>query len=262
MDTVTLTAAAGFDLFAMLGAVLWHAVRVGAAMQMIPVLGGHAMPARARLIVTLALAAAIAALQPVPPAMAVNAATVLGVAREFTVGLAIGLILRLAFEAGQLAGELVSQGMGLSFATLADPLSGASSPVLAQWFHLVFALLFFTLDGHLALVRVLADSYAGVPIGSALPDAHAVLAAVPAFFSQCLRAGVLLALPVMMALLAVNIAFGVLARAAAQLNPMALGMPVSLLVGLLLLMLLVRELQAPVQQLFDAAFAAARGVTS
>lgn len=261
MDTVTLTTASGVNLFGLLDTVLWHALRIGAAVQVLPVLGGRGMPARARLIVTLALAGAISSVMPAPPPMGFDAPTVLGVVREFTVGIAIGLMLRLAFEAGQLAGELVSQGMGLSFATMADPLSGASSPVLSQWFYLVFALLFFTLDGHLALVRLLADSYSGLPIGAALPDTHALLAAVPAFFSTCLRAGVLLALPVMMALLAVNIAFGVLARAASQLNPMAIGLPVSLLVGLLLLMLLSRELQGPVQQLFDDAFTAARGLT-
>lgn len=261
MDAVTLTTATGVNLFGMLGTVLWYALRIGAAVQVLPVLGGRGMPVRARMMVTLALAGAISAVLPAPPAMGVDAPTVLGVLREVTVGIVIGLLLRLAFEAGQLAGELVSQGMGLSFATMADPLSGASSPVLSQWFYLVFALLFFTLDGHLALVRLLADSYDGLPIGAGLPDRQAVLAAVPAFFTTALRAGVLLALPVMMALLAVNIAFGVLARAASQLNPMAIGLPVSLLVGLALLMLLARELQAPVQQLFDDAFATARGLT-
>ena len=261
MDVVTLTTASGVDLFSMLATVVWHALRIGAALQVLPVIGGRGMPARARLIVTLALAAAMSSFLPPPPPMGIDAATVLGVVREFAVGIAIGLVLRLAFEAGQLAGELVSQGMGLSFATMADPLSGASSPVLSQWFYLVFALLFFTLDGHLALVRLLADSYTGLPIGAALPDTPAFLSTVPLFFAACLRAAVLLALPVMMALLAVNIAFGVLSRAAAQLNPMAIGLPVSLLVGLLLLMLLSRELQAPVQHLFDEAFTAARGLT-
>jgi flagellar biosynthesis protein FliR len=260
-DTVTLTTASGLDLFAMLGTVLWYAVRIGAAIQVLPMLGGRGMPRRARLMITLALAAAISTVLPTPPAMAVDAATVLGVIREFAVGIAIGLMLRLAFEAGQLAGELVSQGMGLSFATMADPLSGASSPVLSQWFYLVFGLLFFTFDAHLALITLLADSYTSLPIGVALPDTQAFLAAVPAFFTTCLRAGVLLALPVVMALLAVNIAFGVLARAASQLNPMAIGLPVSLLVGLLLLTMLARELQAPVQHLFNDAFSAARGLT-
>jgi flagellar biosynthetic protein FliR len=261
MDAVTLTTSTGVDLFSLLATVLWHALRIGAAVQVLPVIGGQTLPARVRLILVLALSATLSTVLPPAPPMAIDSATVLGVLREFTVGIAIGLMLRLAFEAGQLAGELVSQGMGLSFATMADPLSGASSPVLAQWFFLVFSLLFFTLDGHLALISLLADSYSNLPIGAALPDTRAVLSAVPDFFGACLRAGVLLALPVIMALLAVNIAFGVLARAAQQLNPMQIGLPVSLLVGLILLMLLARQLQAPVQSLFDQAFAAARAVT-
>ena len=261
METVSLTTLAGLDLFAMLGAVLWYALRVGAALQVLPVVGGRGIPGRARLITTLALSAALATVLPTPPAMGVDAATALGVLREFSLGVAIGMMLRLAFEAGRLAGELVSQGMGLSFATMADPLSGASSTVLSQWFYLAFALLFFIVDGHLALINLLADSYGGVPIGAALPDVHAMLAAVPEFFGACLRAGALLALPVMMALLSVNIAFGVLARAAAQLNPIAIGLPVSLLVGLTLLALLIRQFESPVRQLFEQAFAAARALT-
>jgi len=252
---------AGVDLFGMLSTVLWYALRIGAALQVLPVIGGRGIPARARLMVTLALSAALSSVLPAPPPMAVDAATALGVLREFALGVAIGMMLRLAFEAGRLAGELVSQGMGLSFATLADPLSGASSPVLSQWFYITFALLFFITDGHLALVGLLADSYGGVPVAAPWPDALALLSAVPAFFNACLRAGALLALPVMMALLAVNIAFGVLARAAAQLNPIAIGLPTSLLVGLTLLMLLMRELASPVGQLFEDAFGAARALT-
>ena len=261
MDAVTLTTSDGLNLFGMLGTVLWHMLRIGAAFQVMPVFGGRTLPMTARLLLTIALAAAISTVLPAPPAAAVDAATVLNVIREFAVGIAIGLILRLAFEAGQLAGEMVSQGMGLAFATLADPLSDASSQVLAQWFFLVFALLFFSFDGHLALVRLLADSYHALPIGAPLADVHAFIASVPTFFGTALRAGVLLALPVTIALLAVNLAFGVLSKAAAQLNPMALGLPVALLSGLALLMVLARELQGPVQALFEQAFAAARAVT-
>ncbi len=261
MDTVTLTTTDGLNLFGILGAVLWHAIRIGAAMQALPMIGGRGVPARVRLVLTLALSGALSALLPTPPAAAVDAMTVLTVLREFAVGIAIGLMLRRAFEAGQFAGELVSQGMGLSFATMADPLSGASSPVLAQWFYHVFGLLFFTLDGHLALVRLLLDSYYALPIGTPLADVQEFLAVVPTFFSTCLRAGLLLALPVIVALLAVNLAFGVLSRAASQLNPMQLGMPVALLVGLVLLMLLAREMQGPVERLFEEAFSAARTLT-
>ena len=114
MEPTSATGIDGLNLFGMLATVLWHAIRIGAAMQAMPMIGGRGVPMRARLMITLALSGALSALLPTPPAAGVDAATVLTVVREFAVGLAIGTVLRLAFEAGQFSGEKVSQGMGLS----------------------------------------------------------------------------------------------------------------------------------------------------
>lgn len=261
MDTVTLVTAQGVNLLALLGTVMWHAIRIGAALQVLPFIGGRGMPQRARLILTLAMAAALSGVLPVPPPAAVDASTVLSVLREFAVGAAIGLVLRLAFEAGTLAGQFISQDMALSFATMADPANQSQMSVLSLWFYLVFGLVFFTLDAHLALVQLLLDSYRMQPIGSPFADFSAFLAVVPGFFPTVLRTAVLLSLPVTVAMLAVNIVVGVLSRAAPQFNPIQIGMPMALLVGLALLVVLARELLGPVQALFRQAFEAARAVT-
>ena len=261
MDPVTLTTAQGVNLFGLLASVLWYALRIGAAIQALPMVGGRGITARSRLVLTIAIAAALSQLLPAPPPAGVNAATFLAVAREFAMGIAIGLMLRIAFEAGEVAGQLVSQGMGLANATLANPISGEASPVVSQWFFLAFGLVFFASDGHLALIQLLFDSYGSMPVGAPIPDWPAFVASVPEFFGVALRTGVLLALPVMMALLAVNVAIGVLSKAAQQLSPMSLGFPIALLVGLVLLMALARELQGPVQRLFGQAFEAARALT-
>ena len=261
MDTVTLATADGLNLFGLLSAVLWYAIRIGAAIQALPMVGGRGIPARSRLVLTIAIAAALSQMLPAPPPAGVNAATALAVGREFAMGIAIGLMLRIAFEAGEVAGQLVSQGMGLSAATLANPSTGESSAIIGQWFFLSFGLVFFASDGHLALIHLLFDSYHAMPVGSAIPDWGGFVQAVPQFFGVALRTGLLLALPVMMALLAVNVAIGVLSKAAQQLSPMSLGFPIALLVGLVLLMALARELQGPVQRLFGQAFDAARALT-
>ena len=62
MDPVTLTTADGLDLFDMLGRVLWTALRIGAAVQVLPMLGARGVPARSRLVFTIALAAALSAI--------------------------------------------------------------------------------------------------------------------------------------------------------------------------------------------------------
>ena len=169
--------------------------------------------------------------------------------------------MRLAFEAGAMAGELISQGTGLAFAQMSDPLRGVNSGVVGQWFYLAFGLLFFTANGHLALVSLLVDSYRSLPIGTALPDVQQMLEVAPMLFGHVLRAAVGLALPVMVAMLAVNLAFGVLGRAAPALNPIQLGLPTALLLGLFLLALLAGELGPPVQRVFDLSFDAARQIT-
>ncbi|WP_129135823.1 flagellar biosynthetic protein FliR [Luteimonas sp. YGD11-2] len=258
MDPATQMAIDGQQAFGMIGTLLWTALRVGALLMAIPLIGTRAIPARIRVMAALVISLALAPLLPAPPAFSgFDAATVLSVARELAVGAAMGFMLRLVFEAGALAGELISQGTGLSFAQMSDPLRGVNSGVISQWFYLAFGLLFFAANGHLALIALLVHSYEALPIGTALPDVRATLEIAPQFFSLVLRGAVTLALPVMVAMLAINLAFGVLSRAAPALNPIQLGLPVSVLVGLFLIAMLAGEMGPPVQRLYDAAFDAA-----
>ena len=263
MDPATATLIDGQQAFGMIGTVMWTMLRTGAMLMAMPLVGTRAVPVRVRVLLAGALAMAIAPLLPPPPASAgIDAATVLGVAREVALGVAMGVVLRLVFEAGAVAGELVSQGMGLAFAQMNDPLRGTSSGVVAQWFYLAFGLLFFAADGHLAMVALLVRSYQALPVGTPWSDVAGSLGSIVELFGVVLRGGLLLALPVMVALLATNLAFGVLARAAPALNPIQLGLPVAVLMGLFLLAALAGELATPVQRLFDAAFEAGARVAS
>ena len=258
MDAATQMAIDGQQAFGMIGTLLWTALRVGALLMAMPLIGTRAIPARIRVMAALALSLALSPLLPAPPPWTgFDAATVLSIARELAVGAAMGFMLRLVFEAGALAGELISQGTGLAFAQMSDPLRGVNSGVIAQWFYLAFGLVFFAANGHLAMVALLVHSYEALPIGTALPNVRATLEIAPEFFAVVLRGAVTLALPVMVAMLAINLAFGVLSRAAPALNPIQLGLPISVLMGLFLISALAGELGPPVQRLYDAAFDAA-----
>lgn len=263
MNAATQMVIDGQQAFGLVNALMWVMLRTGAMLMAMPLIGTRAVPVRVRVILAGALSLALAPMLPSPPAqIAFDSVNVLTAARELAVGACIGFLLRLAFEAGALAGELISQGTGLAFAQMSDPLRGVNSGVVGQWFYLAFGLVFFTLNGHLALIALLVDSYHSLPIGTALPDPQAVLQIAPAFFMQVLRAALSLALPVMVAMLAVNLAFGVLGRAAPALNPIQLGLPTALLLGLFLLALLSGELGPPVQRIFDQTFEAARRITA
>jgi len=262
MDSATQMAADGLQAFGMIGTILWTMLRIGAMLMAMPLIGTRAVPSRVRVVLAGALAVALSPLlPPVPQWTGFDAATVLSIARELAIRVSIGFLLRLVFEAGAMAGELVAQGTGLAFAQMSDPLRGGSSGVIGQWFYLLFGLLFFSTNGHLALISLLMDSYKAVPIGAALPNIDTFLSAAPTFALQVFRGALGLALPLTVAMLAINLAFGVLARAAPALNPIQLGLPVALLLGLFLLTVLAGEMGPPVQRLFDAAFQAADGVT-
>jgi flagellar biosynthetic protein FliR len=262
VDSATQMAADGLQAFGMIGTILWTMLRIGAMLMAMPLIGTRAVPSRIRVLLAGALAIALSPmLPPVPEWTGFDAATVLTIARELAIGVSIGFLLRLVFEAGAMAGELVAQGTGLAFAQMSDPLRGGSSGVIGQWFYLLFGLLFFSANGHLALISLLMDSYKALPIGTALPDPHAMAALAPTLALQIFRGALTLALPLTVAMLAVNLAFGVLARAAPALNPIQLGLPVSLLLGMLLLALLAGEMGPPVQRLLDTAFDTARQVT-
>ncbi len=262
MDSATGMMIDGQQAFAIIGNTLWIMLRIGAMLMAMPMVGTRAVPMRVRALLAVALSVALApVLPPVPLFQGLDSLTVLSILREIAVGVTMGFLLRLIFEAGAMAGEMIAQSTGLAFAQMSDPLRGGSSGVIGQWFYLVFGLLFFTSNGHLAVISVLVDSYKALPVGTALPDAHAVAALAPTLAVHIFRGALSLALPLVVAMLAINLAFGVLARAAPALNPMQLGLPVALLLGMMLLTLLAGELGPPIQRLFDTAFDAARQTT-
>lgn len=201
-----------------------------------PMLGGALAGARARLMLALALALVLLPLSPAPADTAFSGRLALHALAETAIGIGLGLVLQLAFEALLLAGEAISSGSGLSFAQLVDPVRGTSAAAVGSLFTVLAMLAFLAQDGHLAVVRLLADSFRELPLSSPLPTA--ALTQLLIGESARMFAGALqVALPGMIALLAVNLALGVASRAAPALNLFSVGLPLSVLAGLLVLFL-------------------------
>ena len=103
--------------------------------------------------------------------------------------------------------------VGLGFAMAVDPQNGVQVPVVAQLYVILGTLLFLAVDGHLALINAVVQSYDLVPVGSVTISA-ASLTALVSLGSIVFAGGILLALPVMTALLLINLAFGIITRSA------------------------------------------------
>jgi flagellar biosynthetic protein FliR len=126
--------------------------------------------------------------------------------------------------------------MGLGFATFYDPQNSAQVPVVAQFMGLLGLLIFFAINGHLMIISALVESFRVLPI-AATPLASGGFHALALAGGQIFVIGVVLSLPVLAALLIVNVGMGVMSRAAPTLNLFAVGFPVTLFAGFAVLLL-------------------------
>ena len=218
---------------------LFLMTRIGAALLAAPFFGATNVPAEVRVIVTGALAAFVAATTgATSPEHIASAAGMMAVLGEVVIGLALGFVLQFTFAAPTIAAEIVSGGMGMGLAATVDPQNGARSPVLAEYFGVVLMVVFFSLGGHLQWIGLLVRSYSVFPPGHVLvaggfgPDHFRVILG---FAASMFATAVVMALPVSLVLLLVQVLTGVLSRSAPALNLFALGLPAGIIAGVVAL---------------------------
>lgn len=252
---ITFTSA---QLDAWLAAFVFPLARILGLMTAAPVFGNAALPQRIRLIAGLAITLALVPV--LPPMPAVPAGSWIGLsvlAQQILIGLLLGFTLRIAFVAIDVAGELIGLQMGLSFAIFYDPQSSGQTPVVAEFLGLLATLLFLAMNGHLLMLSALAESFILLPVATT-PFAAKGLAYVLNWAATLFASGVLLALPLVAALLIANIAMGVLARVAPQMNLFAVGFPVTITAGFVVLLLTLPYFGTAMERLFDQSFSALR----
>lgn len=243
-----------------LTAFLFPLARIFGLLASTPVFNSAAQPQRIRLVsglvITLALVPVLPPMPPIPPGSWLGLAVL---AQQILIGLLLGFTLRIAFAAIDVAGELIGMQMSLSFAVFYDPQNAGQTPVLSEFLGLLVTLIFLAMNGHLLALSVLAESFRLLPV-SATPFAGGGFASLLAWSSTLFSAGLLLALPLIAALLIANLAMGVLARVAPQLNIFAVGFPVTLMAGFAVLMFSIPYFGAALEKLFDSAFRAMAAV--
>ena len=226
--------------FAGMEAQLWllliAMIRPGAAMLAAPVFGAAAVPVQVRIILSLAIG--MAALNNVhitlPPGGVASIAGVAMIGGEVLAGLALGFALQLGYAAAFVAGETIATAMGLSFASMMDPQTGQSTPVVGQFLSIVSTFLFLAMDGHLLLIRFVIASYVSLPPGAGLMP-NSAFQSIVSFGGSMIAAGVTIALPVAFTLILAQLVMGMLARTAPSLSLFSVGIPATLLAGLVLL---------------------------
>ena len=220
-----------------------------------PVFGNNAVPRRIKLMVGLAVTLGLMPVVPSVPQAALDSwSGLLLIVQQTLIGIAMGLVLRVVFATLDLMGEIISLQMGLSFATFFDHLAGGQTAVVGEFLTLLATLVLLSLNGHLLMLDALARSFEWLPVSATLPHRGGWMILVR-FGASIFASGLLMALPVVTALLITNIALGVLTRAAPQLNLFAIGFPITLTVGFGVLLLTLGHLAPLLQHFYDAGFA-------
>ena len=244
---ISLTSA---EINAWIVAYFYPLARILALLATAPPFNNDGLPTRVRLLLGLGIAIALAPALPKFPAIDPASGTGLLVfAQQMIIGLAMGFSLRLVFSAVDMAGTMISNEMGLGFATAYDPQSASQTSVISEFLGMLALLTFLAIDGHLMVIATLTQSFTALPITEA-PGPGSWLNIANAggiIFSS----GVLLGLPIVVALLITNIALGVLGRVAPQLNLMAIGFPITLVLGFIALLVGLSYLSTPMLQLFE-----------
>ncbi|MCX4028925.1 flagellar type III secretion system protein FliR [Endozoicomonas sp. SM1973] len=219
------------DIQLLLAQILWPLFRVAGILMVMPIFGTQLVPMRVRaffaILVTLLIAPII---PPGPTVDLISIPSMVIIAQQVLIGLLMGFALQLFFHLFAVAGQMISMQMGLGFASLNDPANGVNVAAVGQFFLILCSLLFLAMNGHHVVFEVLVESFRTIPIGQFVPFHHFIELVM--WFSWIFASALLIALPVVIAMLIVNIAFGVMTKAAPQLNVFALGFPISMIFGL------------------------------
>lgn len=218
-------------------AVVWIllTLRLSVVAALLPLVSGRSVPVLWRLALagTVAAAAApvAAAELPAGPLIVTWSSLAAEAARSLAVGALITFVMGIPFAAVRFAGQVIGVQIGFSMVNTIDPQSGIQVSVLAQLYYLLATILFFAMDLHHLLIRVLLESCRVAPLFGAV-DARAGSWLVVGQFGDFFKSGFVIATPVVIALLLVSAAMGFVVKTVPQINILVVGFPIKIAVGL------------------------------
>jgi flagellar biosynthetic protein FliR len=243
------------ELNALIATALWPALRALGLFATAPILSHRALPRPAKIGLAFLIAFLLAPVLPAPPRVELGSGAAFAImAQQFAIGAALGFAVGLAMAAIEMAGEVIGLQMGLSFAGFFDLSNPQGANAAGSLLTLAAMLLFLAIDGHLLLLGALAESFRAFPVG----EFPARLVASDDFTrlgGQMFSIALMLALPMITVMLFANLALGVIARAAPQLNIFSFGFPFSIALGLAALYLTLPYLAEPLQRTLSSSLA-------
>lgn len=211
---------------------LWPLFRIGAFFMVLPVIGSRLVTAYIR--VGLASWLTIAIMPTLPPMPAIelfSVASFIVAAEQVLIGVSMAFLVQVLFQIFILAGQMIAMQMGLGFASMIDPGNGVSVAIISQFYLMLTTLIFLAMNGHLVAIELMIESFKVMPVSTEW-QFNDIGFQIASTGSWLFASALFVALPAVTAILIINFAFGIMTRAAPQLNIFSLGFPFTMLMGL------------------------------
>ena len=240
------------DLVSRFYSFIWPMIRVSAFLLVAPFFSLNTVSLRIRVALGLLLTWLIYPLIEVPNIDPVSFEGLSVAFDQALIGVTMGVILQVVSAAIVVGGQAISNSMGLGMANMVDPNMG-NVPLLSVFLLIVSTLIFLGLGGHLLVIMYLIETFKSMPIGQEeIPIDF--LRFIVEWSSMVFLGALLLALPIMVSLLFINLGIGVITRAAPALNIFAVGFPAMILAGIILLSISMTSIAYRIQWLWLQSF--------
>lgn len=240
-----------FDIYMALPAFLLVVFRIGGLMLTTPLFSAPVIPAQVRVLLAVAIAAAVFPLTSVHITVPVTLATaVAGLVGELAIGLFIGFAVSLIFLGLQIAAEIISHQSGMILGSVFNPMLDGSESAISQLYYFAALVGFLAVGGHRALMRALLDSFAAVP-----PLSFTATQGLTELLLDLLTVSFELAVrvsgPVIIALMVALLSLGLISRTMPQLNILTVGFSLKLVIALLMVALTMMSMEPLLIEAFN-----------
>ncbi|QUM79755.1 flagellar type III secretion system protein FliR [Moritella sp. 5] len=225
------------DIMTFMASYIWPFARLSGMVMVMIVSGAKTTPPMIRLFYCLALTAMVApVLPPMPNVELFSLGSFMIILQQSLIGIAIGFVTVMLIQTFVIAGQIIAMQTSLGFAAMADPASGQTSPVIGQIYILLGTLVYLSVNGHLFMIETVVKSFETLPV-----SASGLMAVqyyeIAGWMSVMIAAALSMSLSAVVAMLVINFSFGVMTKAAPQLNVFSLGFAVGMVAGLFIIYL-------------------------
>ncbi len=242
------------DLMKWINLLILPLIRVGGMMLVAPVFDSGLLPARMRLLICMIVTIPVSStISNIPKIDIISLNGFFIISQELLIGLSIGFVFLILLQTFVIGSQLIAMQAGLGFASMVDPQSGLTVPLISQLYLIIVTLLFLAFNGHLELIKLISNSFVAFPIGESVFSKNHFWDII-LLGSSMFAGAISMALPAIVALLIINISFGILTRSAPQLNIFTIGFPITLVIGLFVVYFLLSNIIPQVEAVLSMGF--------